>query len=233
LHDDPPDPTAPTHGQSRSRPDNTPQAGPQQGAQAALHRPQQPSRRGCTRVPFLLADGVGDPTAASYRAAARALYGVAHSIRFAVKNGDDAVEYPVMPLQGQWLAPDGREVIATGRRSWRWTMMILQSPPSQRGADGTGRHQRCAAPGRPRRWMPCACSGWLRCGARRCSIPVPTVRRPRRTTAYTPSSGPRAGLLLMLSRACGDCVDTVRCRSCWSLLHPWIVRGSAYIGGQR
>jgi hypothetical protein len=79
-------------------------------------------------VPFLLADGVGDPTAASYRAAARALYGVAHSIRFAVKNGDDAVEYPVMPLQGQWLAPDGREVIATGRRSWRWTMMILQSP---------------------------------------------------------------------------------------------------------
>jgi len=58
----------------------------------------------------------------------QALYGVAYAIRFALKHGDDALEYPVMPLQGLWWAADGREVIAIDRSSWLWTMMILQPP---------------------------------------------------------------------------------------------------------
>jgi hypothetical protein len=52
---------------------------------------------------------------------------VAYAIRSAVKH-DDGVEYQVMPLQGQWWAADRREVIATDRSLWLWTMMILQPP---------------------------------------------------------------------------------------------------------
>lgn len=73
-------------------------------------------------------DGAGDPATAGYRATVQALYGVAYAIRFALQHGDDAPEYPVMPLEGLWWASDGREVIAADRSSWLWTMMILQPP---------------------------------------------------------------------------------------------------------
>jgi len=78
-------------------------------------------------LPFLMADGAGDPGAAGYRATVQALYGVAYAIRFGLKH-DYGLEYPVMPLQGRWWARDGREVIAADRSSWLWTMLILQPP---------------------------------------------------------------------------------------------------------
>jgi hypothetical protein len=74
-----------------------------------------------------MADGAGDPGAAQYRATVQALYGIAYAIRFALKN-DDAMEYPVMPLQGRWWAAGEREVDAVDRSLWLWTMMILQPP---------------------------------------------------------------------------------------------------------
>jgi hypothetical protein len=74
-----------------------------------------------------MADGAGDPGAAGYRATVQALYRVAYAIRSALKH-DDGVEYRVMPLQGRWWAADRREVIATDRSLWLWTMMILQPP---------------------------------------------------------------------------------------------------------
>jgi hypothetical protein len=76
---------------------------------------------------YLMADGAGDPGAAQYRATVQALYGIAYAIRFALKN-DDAMEYPVMPLQGRWWAAGEREVDAVDRSLWLWTMMILQPP---------------------------------------------------------------------------------------------------------
>jgi hypothetical protein len=76
----------------------------------------------------LMIDGHGDPdTAPEYAAAVEALYSVAYTIRFALKRGPDAVEAPVMPLEGLWWARD-MAVFTTGDKSgWDWTMLIVQS----------------------------------------------------------------------------------------------------------
>jgi hypothetical protein len=79
-------------------------------------------------LPFLMADGAGGPETAGYRAAVEALYGVAYAVRFALKDGADALEYRVMPLQGRWWNADGGKAAAADRSLWRWSMMLLQPP---------------------------------------------------------------------------------------------------------
>ncbi|WP_067175966.1 GyrI-like domain-containing protein [Microtetraspora niveoalba] len=85
-------------------------------------------------LPYLMIDGMGDPDSApGYASAVEALYAVAYTIRFALK-GAGVVEYPVMPLQGQWWTDeDHRSDYAAHRDQWRWTMMIMQ-PPQADGA---------------------------------------------------------------------------------------------------
>ncbi|MFF4774233.1 GyrI-like domain-containing protein [Microtetraspora fusca] len=79
-------------------------------------------------LPYLMIDGVGDPSSSGYASAVKALYGVAYAIRFALK-GAGVVEYPVMPLQGLWWADEKPPSDFVAHRDlWQWTMMILQPP---------------------------------------------------------------------------------------------------------
>lgn len=71
-------------------------------------------------LPFLMKDGVGDPSGPVFAAAVQGLYKASYAIRSALK---ESVVYPVMPLQGLWRSPAG-----TDRSDWNWTMMIMQPP---------------------------------------------------------------------------------------------------------
>jgi hypothetical protein len=76
---------------------------------------------------FLMIDGAGDPnTAPEYQQALEALYGVAFTLKFAIKNGELGIDYPVMPLQGLWWADDPSDFRLGRKDNWQWTMMILQ-----------------------------------------------------------------------------------------------------------
>ncbi|MEV0651195.1 GyrI-like domain-containing protein [Phytomonospora sp. NPDC050363] len=82
---------------------------------------REPALVAAPPLPYLMADGVGDPDGETYRAAVEGLYRTSYAVRAALKSG---VEYSVMPLQGRWHG----EGFDPDRSSWRWTMMILQPP---------------------------------------------------------------------------------------------------------
>lgn len=74
---------------------------------------------------YLMVDGKGDPnTAAEYAQAIEVLYGLAYTMKFAIKKsrGED---FKVGPLEGLWWAED-MESFAAGRKDeWLWTAMIM------------------------------------------------------------------------------------------------------------
>jgi hypothetical protein len=75
---------------------------------------------------YLAVDGHGDPnTAASYREAVEALFGVAYAVKFASKQalGRDFV---VGPLEGLWWSDDHGVFVAGDKGAWNWTMLIAQ-----------------------------------------------------------------------------------------------------------
>lgn len=78
---------------------------------------------------YLMIDGKGDPnTAPEYAQAVEALFSVSYTAKFAVKNGDQKIDYAVMPLEGLWWADDWSAFVAGDKANWNWTMMILQPP---------------------------------------------------------------------------------------------------------
>ncbi len=81
------------------------------------------------RVPslqFLMIDGAGDPNSAQeYQAAVEALYSMAYSLKFLLKQ-ECSRDYTVMPLEGLWWVSDMREFSVERKGDWLWTMMILQ-----------------------------------------------------------------------------------------------------------
>lgn len=80
------------------------------------------------RMNFLMIDGAGDPnTSPVFEAAVSALYTLAYTIRFNIKNSGGTV-YSVMPLEGLWWAPDMNVFMdeSGDKSSWLWTLMIAQ-----------------------------------------------------------------------------------------------------------
>ncbi|CAG0944476.1 hypothetical protein ANRL1_01781 [Anaerolineae bacterium] len=80
---------------------------------------------------FLMSDGVGDPnTAQKYKDAVEALYAVAYTLKFMIKKGKSAIDYPVMPLEGLWwvdrVAEFSMDELMKHKDAWQWTMMIMQ-----------------------------------------------------------------------------------------------------------
>ncbi len=80
---------------------------------------------------FLMIDGVGDPnTSQAFQEAMGALYGMSYTMKFTVKLGPLAVDYPVMALEGLWWTEDGvasvQAAIDSERAGWQWTMMMMQ-----------------------------------------------------------------------------------------------------------
>jgi hypothetical protein len=55
-------------------------------------------------LPFLMADGAGDPATTGYQATVQALYGVAYAIRFALKQGADQPPQATTELAAQAAA---------------------------------------------------------------------------------------------------------------------------------
>lgn len=75
---------------------------------------------------FLMVDGQGDPkTSPRYREAVEALFRVSYAARFRLKQRG-ALDYVVMPLEGLWWADDMSAFHGGDRRSWKWTMMVMQ-----------------------------------------------------------------------------------------------------------
>jgi hypothetical protein len=77
---------------------------------------------------FLMVDGEGDPnTSQAYREAIEGLFSLSYAIKFAVKKGQLAIDYKVMPLEGLWWAKDMASFTNGDKASWSWTAMIMQT----------------------------------------------------------------------------------------------------------
>jgi hypothetical protein len=87
---------------------------------------RKPSMVDVPEMGFLMVDGHGDPnTADSYREAIEALYGVAYTIKFAVKRMPSGVDFAVMPLESLWWSANPA-AFAADKSAWDWTAMIMQ-----------------------------------------------------------------------------------------------------------
>ncbi len=76
---------------------------------------------------YLMIDGVGDPNIAQeYKEALEALYGLAYTLKFAIKKKNPQNDFTVMPLEGLWWTPDMAEFTMDDKDAWHWTSMILQ-----------------------------------------------------------------------------------------------------------
>jgi hypothetical protein len=76
---------------------------------------------------YLMVDGIGNPnTSGTYADAVEALFSLAYTIKFAIRNGSRQVSYAVMPLEGLWWMDDMREFSVARKDEWKWTMMIMQ-----------------------------------------------------------------------------------------------------------
>ncbi len=77
---------------------------------------------------FLMIDGRGDPSSSeAYQDALAALYGVAYTLKFALKKAEPERDFKVPPLEGHWWADAQRPSLAeleSDRDAWNWTMMI-------------------------------------------------------------------------------------------------------------
>lgn len=76
---------------------------------------------------YLAIDGVGNPnTSQEFKDAVEALYALSYSIKFMVKKSEMAVDYGVMPLEGQWYMDDMSQFTVENKDNWKWTIMIMQ-----------------------------------------------------------------------------------------------------------
>jgi hypothetical protein len=74
-----------------------------------------------------MVDGEGNPnTSQEYAEAVEALFSVSYTAKFSIKNGPQARDYAVMPLEGLWWADDMSAFAANEKSKWKWTMMIMQ-----------------------------------------------------------------------------------------------------------
>jgi hypothetical protein len=79
------------------------------------------------RMNYLMVDGQGEPnTSKSFGDAIEALFPVAYTLKFAVKNGDIAIDYGVLPLEALWWADDMSAFSTGNKDAWKWTVMIMQ-----------------------------------------------------------------------------------------------------------
>jgi hypothetical protein len=75
---------------------------------------------------FLMADGSGDPnTSQAFRDAMMAVYSVAFTLKFMIKQGG-GVDYTVMPLEGLWWTDDMGRFSLDAKGVWLWTVLIAQ-----------------------------------------------------------------------------------------------------------
>jgi hypothetical protein len=79
---------------------------------------------------FVMLDGAIEPdqtptTSQLFAENVQALYGMAYTLKFSFKKrNNDALDYPVMPLEGLWWVEDGHfDIRKPG--NWKYTLMIM------------------------------------------------------------------------------------------------------------
>lgn len=77
------------------------------------------------KMSFVMIDGKGDPNQVNFQEAVGTLYNVAYTLKFKVRN-DQAIDYPVMALEGLWWSDEKSGFDLEHRGSWQWTLMIPQ-----------------------------------------------------------------------------------------------------------
>ncbi|MBI5291283.1 MAG: GyrI-like domain-containing protein [Chloroflexi bacterium] len=76
---------------------------------------------------FLMIDGQGNPnTSPDFGAALETLYAMSYTLKFAVKLGKPAIDYPVMALEGLWWTDDMSRFSVDVKDLWKWTAMMMQ-----------------------------------------------------------------------------------------------------------
>lgn len=112
---------------------------------AELYRP--PPEPVIVDVPpmnFIMIDGEGDPNTENwYEACIEALYAIAYSIKFTVKEHSEDLDFVVPPLEGLWWAEEMADFAEASRDEWRWTMMIMLPPPVDRKLYLRGHERAC------------------------------------------------------------------------------------------
>jgi hypothetical protein len=88
------------------------------------------------RFNFIMIDGTIPPNiqvdeAADYQNGLETLYGLAYTLKFMIKQRKkNAVDYPVMPLEGLWWAEGSQKDFNVSRKdAWYFTGMIMQPEP--------------------------------------------------------------------------------------------------------
>ncbi len=77
-------------------------------------------------LPFLMAQGQGDPnTAPAFQQATETLFRLSYTLKFMLKK-EEGLDWTVMPLEGLWSAEDMMAFLEGRRGEWQWTLMILQ-----------------------------------------------------------------------------------------------------------
>lgn len=79
------------------------------------------------KLRYLMIDGQGDPnTSKDFADAITTLYGLSYAMKFMLKKGPEAIDYPVMPLEAVWWADDMNDFMKANKSKWKWTAMIMQ-----------------------------------------------------------------------------------------------------------
>jgi len=76
---------------------------------------------------FLMIDGAGHPdNSATFQDAMEAIYALAYTLKFMVKQADATHDYVVAPMEGLWSMADDRPFDQDAHDDWRWTIMLRQ-----------------------------------------------------------------------------------------------------------
>ncbi|MFZ1694188.1 MAG: hypothetical protein WAT74_13395 [Flavobacteriales bacterium] len=79
------------------------------------------------KLRYLMVDGQGDPnTSKAFADAITTLYGLSYTLKFMLKQGPEAIDYPVMPLEAVWWTDDMKDFLEANKAKWKWTAMIMQ-----------------------------------------------------------------------------------------------------------
>ena len=76
---------------------------------------------------YLCVSGADDPnTSKAYQQAIEMLFTVSYTLKFAIKKGDFAIDYGVLPLEGLWWVDNMAEFDINNKSNWQWKAMIMQ-----------------------------------------------------------------------------------------------------------
>ena len=77
------------------------------------------------KLKYLMVDGAGDPDGSpQFRGAMEALFGVAYTLKFALKRGPEKLDFTVMPPEGLWWTEGAAPFDMADKASWKWTLLI-------------------------------------------------------------------------------------------------------------